>query len=429
MIKLIPSRWRSWLPQLGSRVWILAFGRLLSDLGTGFTLFYAPIFFVNKVGLSATAVGLALGSASISGVLGRVLGGSFADSRFWGRRRTLLLALLISAIGSLVLARTINFTTLVVGNLIAGLGAGLYWPATEAMIADLTPPEHRRDAYAITRLADNLGMGMGIVFGGVLIATTGNYRSLFIIDAISFIVFLAVVFVAIPETYHPANIPNVETQTKPKNSWRVALSDRRLLVFALVNIIFTTYISQLQSTLPLYFKNFVSVGNTGGGFTETTISTLFALHLALAILGQLPIARALKRFSHPQALSISAVLWAVGFSLIWVTGVAPSSHLAWAICALAVFAIATVSYTPSASSLITDLAPESQRGVYFSINSLCWAVGYFIGPPLGGWALDQSRVIVYGFWLGLALSTIVTIGILQYLNRLLGHEPNSKSHS
>ncbi len=423
---LSPSQWRSWLPQLGSRVWILAFGRLLSDLGTGFTLFYAPIFFVNKVGLSATAVGLALGSASISGVLGRVLGGSFADSRFWGRRRTLLLALLISAIGSLVLARTINFTTLVIGNLIAGLGAGLYWPATEAMIADLTPPEHRRDAYAITRLADNLGMGMGIVFGGVLIATTGNYRSLFIIDAISFIIFLAVVYIAIPETY----TPDVETRTIQTNSWREALSDRRLLVFALVNIIFTTYISQLQSTLPLYFKNFVSVNNTGGGFTETTISTLFALHLALAILSQLPISRALRRFSHPQALSISAVLWAGGFILIWVTGVAPSSHLAWATCALAVFAIATVSYTPSASALITDLAPESQRGVYFSINSLCWAVGYLIGPPLGGWALDQSRVIVYGFWLSLALSTIVTIGILQYLSRLLAQtDTNSKQRS
>jgi hypothetical protein len=49
-------------------------GRLLSQIGSGFTLFYAPIFFVNQVGLSATAVGIGLGSGSISGVVGRFLG-------------------------------------------------------------------------------------------------------------------------------------------------------------------------------------------------------------------------------------------------------------------------------------------------------------------------------------------------------------------
>ncbi|HEY9597769.1 MAG TPA: MFS transporter, partial [Cyanophyceae cyanobacterium] len=56
----------SWFPQLGAQIWILATGRFLSQVGSGFTLFYAPIFFVNQVGLSATAVGIGLGSASVS---------------------------------------------------------------------------------------------------------------------------------------------------------------------------------------------------------------------------------------------------------------------------------------------------------------------------------------------------------------------------
>lgn len=406
----------SWLPQLNPQVWILGFGRFLSEVGTGFTLFYAPIFFVNQVGLSATAVGFALGSASISGVLGRILGGSFSDSVFWGRRRTLLLSAAVAAIASLVLATTSNFSTLVVGNLLMGLAQGLYWPATEAVVADLTKPEHRREAYALTRLADNLGMGMGIVFGGALIGTTGAYRALFVIDAISFVVFFAVIYFAIAETYQPQETKSTQSI---QNSWMVALRDRRLLVYVLVNVIFTTYISQLHSTLPLYFKNFVSVGNTGKGFAESTISAIFAWHLALAILCQLPVSRALQRFSHPQALTVSALMWAVGFSLIWVTGVASSGQMLWAIVALGVLAIATVSYTPSSASLVTDLAPESRRGVYFSINSLCWAAGYFIGPPLGGWALDQPRLVANSFWLCLSVSVAIAIAILQYLNRIL----------
>ncbi len=406
-----------WLPQLNPQVWILSFGRFLSGIGSGFTLFYAPIFFVNQVGLSATSVGVALGSASISGILGRILSGSFSDSQFWGRRRTLLLSAAVSAIASFVLATTSSFTTLVIGNLLAGLGQGLYWPATEAVVADVTSSEQRGEAYAITRLSDNLGLGLGIVFGGVLIGTTNAYRALFVIDAISFVVFFGVIYIAIKETYQP--IKTSRKNTRLENSWITALSDRRLLVYILVNVIFTTYISQLQSTLPLYFKNFVSVGESHKGFTETTISVLFGWHIALAIFCQLPVARALKRFSHPQILTISALIWAVGFSLVWVTGVTLSGTIAWATLALGVLAIAIVTYTPSASSLVTDLASESQRGVYLSINSLCWAVGYFIGPPLGGWALDQNHWVVTSFWLGLALSVVIPIGILQYLNRIL----------
>lgn len=408
-------RLSSWLPQLNPQVWILGIGRFLSEVGTGFTLFYAPIFFVNQVGFSATAVGLALGSASISGVLGRILGGSFSDSRFWGRRRTLLLSAAIAAIASFVLAATNNFSTLVVGNLLMGLGQGLYWPANESVVADVTAPEQRQEAYAFTRLADNLGMGMGIVFGGALIGTTGAYRALFVIDAISFVVFFAVVYFAIKETYRPQAD---QSSSSLRGSWATALGDRRFLVYILVNIIFTTYVSQLHSTLPLYLKNFVPV-EEGKGFSETTISVLFGWHLAIAILCQLPAARALNRLSHPQALMVSALLWALGFSIIWLTGVAPTGQISWAILALGVFAMAIVSYTPSASSLVTDLAPESQRGVYFSMSSLCWAVGYFIGPPLGGWALDQSPQVADSFWLGLAASVIVTVAISQYLHRML----------
>lgn len=406
-------KWLSWVPQLNSQVWILAFGRLLSDVGTGFTMFYAPIFFVNQVGISSTQVGLAIGSASISGVLGRILGGSFADSRFWGRRRTLLLSAAISAVGALVLASSANFLTLVVGNLVAGMGLGLYWPPTEAVVADLTQGEQRKEAYALTRLADSLGMGIGIILGGVLISTTGAYRALFVVDAISFVVFLAVIYFFISETYKPT-----EHQPQSLKDWGIPLSDRPFLIFISVNIILTTYIAQIQSTLPLYFSKFVPVSSTGG-FSEKTISALFAWHMILSIVLLIPITRILRRFTHPQALSISALVWAVGFLTIWMTGVAPNNHIIWAILGLGIMAIAIVTYMPSASALVADIAPAANRGIYLSINSLCWAVGYAVGPALGGYALDQSKTIVYGYWLGLAVSVAITLVILQILNRML----------
>ena len=53
-------------------------------------------------------------------------------------------------------------------------------------------------------------------------------------------------------------------------------------------------------------------------------------------------------------------------------------------------ALGMVAYTPISSALVVALAPETLRGVYLAVNSMCWAFGYLIAPPLGGWALDPG---------------------------------------
>ena len=395
------------------KVWILAAGRLLSEVGTGFTLFYAPIFFVNQVGLSSTLVGLALGSGSVSGVIGRFLGGQGVDSPRWGRRKTLLASAAISVLADVVLALTSNFPTLVLGNLLMGFGIGMYWPATEAAIIDLTTPQQRNEAFAITRLADSLGLSLGVVLGGRLIASSGNYRTLFVIDGISFAIFFGIIYLAIAETYQFKLGSTAEA-----NGWSLALRDRALMVYVAVNILFTIYLSQVQSTMPLYLKNFVRVSQTSTGFSEQVISGLFTWHIAFAAVCQLPVAWILNRFSRIAGLSCSLLVWGTAFTLVWFTGTTSENTLVWAILTLGVMSLGMVSYTPVASSLVAELAPESLRGVYLSINSQCWAIGYFIGPPLGGWALDHPEFTNY-FWLLCAGSIFLGLGILQYLQRLM----------
>jgi MFS family permease len=401
------------IPDLVPQVWILAAGRLLSEIGTGFTLFYAPIFFVNQVGISATLVGIALGSGSISGVIGRFLGGQWVDSPDWGRKKTLLVATAVSALANLVLIMTANFSTLIIGNLLMGLGIGIYWPATETAIIDLTNVQQRNEAFAITRLADSLGLGLGVVLGGALIANSGNYRSLFLIDGISFVIFFGIIYWAIAETGQF----KVRSTESNNSGWLFALQDRSLMIYLVVNVLFTIYLSQVQSTMPLYLKNFVTTDN-GVGLSEKIISGLFSFHIAFSALCQLPVARLLNRVGRIQGLMFSLVLWGIGFSLMCLTGYLTSNTLIWAIVALGVMSLATISYHPSASSFVADLAPETLRGVYLSLNSQCWAVGYFIGPPLGGWALDHSPEFVRYFWLFCASSIVLGLIILNYLQRV-----------
>ncbi|NJL89261.1 MAG: MFS transporter [Coleofasciculaceae cyanobacterium SM2_1_6] len=401
------------LPQLSPQVWLLASGRLLSQIGNGFTLFYAPIFFVNQVGIPATVVGFALGMGAIAGVVGRFLGGTLADDPVWGRKKTLILSAAVSAIADMALVLADGFPILLLGNMLMGLGIGLYWPATEAAVADFTTPEQRNEAFAITRLADTTGLGLGVVWGGLLITYTGNYRALFIIDGISFLVFMAVIYFAITNNQPPSS----EHQKSPFQAWGVALRDRIFLLFLLVNILFTTYLAYVNSTMPLYFTNFVT------GFSEGTVSFLFSFHIVFAALLQMPIARFLNRFSRVHSLIFSILLWGMGFILVWLTGVATWGNLLWASLAMMVLGVAMVAYNPAASSFVVELAPPESRGIYLSLNSQCWAIGYFIAPILGGWVLEtaaqaeSSRLIIDNFWLINAASIIMGVCTLLYLDK------------
>ena len=391
------------LPKLDTRLWILAAGRLLSQIGIGFTLFYAPLFFSDDVGLSATAIGLGLGSQSVSGILGRFAGGSMADSLRWGRRRTLLLSAAISAVADGGFVLTQDFTGFIIANLLMGLGVGLYWPATEAAVADLTTDKTRNEAFAIVRLADSLGLSAGVVLGGALIAAFQAYRLLFVIDGISFMVFYAIVAIAIPET-----LDKSKTSDSFWRGWGVALRDRTLQIFVVVNCLFTLYLAQSQSTLPLYLNRFTSLDG------HAAVGGIFTWSIVLTALCQIPVARWLRRFEAPSALMIALGFWAVTFLSTWLVGQQLIGPFLFILIGLTGLALGTVAYTPIASSLVVGIAPPSLRGVYLSVNSMCWAIGYLVGPPLGGWALDNN--MAHPFWLWLMISTLAGGLILRQLS-------------
>lgn len=404
----------SWVPELRREVWILAAGQLLLFIGQGFTLVYASIYFVNELGFSPTQVGLAQGSMGISGTLGRFWAGNAIESQRLGRRGTLLLAAAIAALGSFVLAGASTYSLLVAGNLLLGLGISLYWPATLAATTDLTIPEHRTEAIALTRLADNLGLGVGALIAGQYIAVSGSYPLLFIAKGLAYLVFGAVIFWAIAETR--------PTDASPQNlfqNWRQALGDRHLVTYLSGNLFFTVYAAQISSTLPLYLANFVPGGNTATGFSEQVISYFFAWHALLKILLQLPVTRWLRPVPHATVLLGSLSLWTGGLFLFWLVGWVGFNTIAIALVAFAFIAVAEVLYAPSASALVGDIAPIPLRGVYFALESESWAIGFLIGPAIGGWALDHPSTLGANLWLVLVFSAAIATILLILLRRQL----------
>ncbi len=383
------------------QVWVLFVGRLLSQLGSGFTLFYAPIVFVNQVGLSATQVGVGLGATALSGMAGRI-GGGWGSDRF-GRKPVLVLAAVISALGCAVLAGSGDFGSFTLGNLVLGLGVGLYWPANEAAVADWTTPAQRQGAYALTRSADAVGLGLGVALGGVLVGE--SFRWLFIIDGLTFALFGAIVAVGLKE-------PVRQTPAYLGNLGRILMHDKILQFYSVINVIFTFLLAQTNSALPLYLKNFVGEQ----GLSHLRITAFFTLFVLVTAVIQIPVVRLSRPLGLIGTLQLSALFWGVGF--MGVAGTGLLNVPAWV--GLSLLAVATAAYLPTASTWVAQLAPPELRGTYLAINSLCWSLGYLLGPPVGGWFLDLSRPGADALWFLLVLLAVVVGASLSRLPEKVG---------
>ena len=424
-----------WIPDLPKEVWILSVSQLLLFIGQGFTMVYASIYFVNELGFSATQVGLALGSSGLSGIVGRFWAGSAIDSPQIGRRNILFISTIIAAIACCCLAFAQTFSLLVAGNLLLGIGLSLFWPATMAITTDLTTAQNRTEAFALTRLADNVGLGLGAFLAGQYMAISGNYQVLFLGKGAAYLICGIVVYFAIAETLQiPVIQRSNDTESKTTvpepaipetglQKWLQVFRDRPFILYIFANILVTTYTAQLSSTLPLYLANFIPGGNTSTGFSEQWISYFFVWHSALKILMQLPVTRWLKQFIPANVLVTALGYWMIGFGCIGlVRQTVPLNAIGVAVIILTAFTLIGVGemlYGPTASGIVGQIAPVHLRGVYFSLDSQCWGLGYMVGPALGGWALDHHEGLGSNIWFIFALSVVVAIALIQQLKQRL----------
>jgi MFS family permease len=300
-----------------------------------------------------------------------------------------------------------------------GLSAGCYWTAADATVIDVTTAEHRHKAFAVLVLGDSLGGGLGIWGGGILLSLVHQAQFLFLIDSLILVVFLVLILVAVTETRqeHPEHTDTLQ-------GFVVALRDRSLLLFVLVNVLFTTFIALVSSTLPLYFTNVVSISpqaTQASGTSIVSIANLYTwCYVGLGAVLQVPIVQVLGSVPKVRILGISMLLWGTGFILVWVSGAIASMQLVWAIASLSVLSIAATIYKPFAPAIVAELAPESLRGVYLAISYQCWSIGYFIGPVLGGWAMDQSGAIARGAWVVAAIGAFFSLFILYFFGQSRG---------
>jgi predicted MFS family arabinose efflux permease len=120
---------------------------------------------------TAFALAYAVGAPVLATVLGR-----------WERRRVLVAALVVSALGNALSALASTYPLLVGTRVLAALGAAAYTPAATLVATQLSPPERRGRAVALVFSGLTLSLVLGVPAGTVLGEPLG-YRGVFAVVA------------------------------------------------------------------------------------------------------------------------------------------------------------------------------------------------------------------------------------------------------
>src|SRR4029450_13695375 len=165
------------LRSLPLAAWVLFGGTFVNRLGAlGIPVMAAD---PQQCGRSGPQAGVALAMYGIGGVAAQFLGGWLADRI--GRKNAIGFSMLGASVITLLLWQATGLLAIYALMLLLALVAEMHRPAASALIADLVPSEQRVSAFALFRLAINVGWACGLTVGGLLADRSFDY--LFIGDA------------------------------------------------------------------------------------------------------------------------------------------------------------------------------------------------------------------------------------------------------
>ena len=347
----------------------------------GGTLIYPffSLYLTGRFEISMSEVGVLFAVFSIAGLVGSLLGGSFADRM--GRRWMILLSLLATSLSALAMGFVSSMGLFFLVAFISGLFAEAGTPAYHATVADLLPPEKRAGGFSILRVGINVSAAIGPLLGGLI--ATRSYLGLFATDAVVSMGAAAMVFVGLPETL-PALKRQVISPKPPDDTSEIAERGYRsilrdtsfLLFFGLATLAWMVYVN-MDTTLGVFLRDSRGIPPAGYG-------VLLALNGVLVLALQFWVTRRSERYKPMLVMALGSLLFGIGFSLYGIV-----SGFAAFIVAMVVVTFGEMLTMPLSNALVSVMAPEDMRGRYNAFFGLSWVIAFGIGPYLGGLLLDN----------------------------------------
>jgi predicted MFS family arabinose efflux permease len=333
--------------------------------------------------LSAYALGLEgatpfLAGAAMSGyaftqAIFQVPFGKMSDSI--GRKKTLLIGLLIFILGSVICALSDNIYMLLIGRFLQGAGA--IGSVVTAMIADLVKEEQRAHAMAI------MGGVIAMSFSAAMIIAPivgGNWGvdKLFWLTAILSVLAIGVLFTAVPK---PPTI--VHSYSEEESKMMDVFKDKALTRMYITFLFHSSIMTMAFFIIPIVMTSPSTEG--GFGWEKVELWKVYLPAIVLGILAMGPSAIFGEKYGKGRevfmisVISIFTGFMAMGFA---------TSALVFSI-GVSLFMIGFMMFEPLLQSFVSKFAKVHQKGAAIGVANTFGYIGITLGGLLAGWLMQN----------------------------------------
>ena len=328
------------------------------------------VYAMNLEGATPTLVGVVIGGYALTQMIFQVPFGVISDKL--GRKGTIVIGLILFAIGSLICAVSTDIYTLLFGRLLQGAGA--IGAVVTATISDLVKEEQRSKAMA------TMGMFIGIAFAASMAAgpTIGASFGVHTLFYITMAIALGSIFVLLKMVPNPPHI----THTYNKKVEMGA-------VLGNVNLIKMNITNFLQKGLMTFAFMLIPIVLTKHYGWE--LSELWKVYMPAMIFGFIAMAPAAiiaeKKGKFREILIIGIAFFAISYLII---GFSPSATVF--VVGVVIFFIGFNMHEPIMQSLASKFAKVHQRGLVLGIFNSAGYLGTFLGGVLGGMFYNEENL-------------------------------------
>lgn len=374
----------SGLKEIPRNIWILAAASLINRSGT-MVLPFIALYTVAELKVSAGNAGLVLAAYGVGAFVSAPFTGKLSD-RF-GTVRLMTISLFATGIFLICYSLVTNFYIFLLMSFFWAIIAEAFRPASMSFVSTEAPANRRKTAFALYRLALNLGMSIGPLIGGLLSAI--NFHLLFYVDgttSIAAAIFL--VFSHLKETTVNSSLKKEDDETAEGNFYENAsVFKNRKFIFLLIAIIPVVIVFfQHIGAMPLFIVDEL-------GFSRATFGIMISINTMLIIFIEVPLNDAMRNWADWKALILGALLSGFGFGLLSIF------HTIYGIIISIVFwTFGEMIFFPAANDYVSEISPEKQRGEYMGYFQMTFSFAFMIGPWMGTEVLENFGS--FTLWVG-----------------------------
>ena len=346
---------------------LLLMNLFIAFLGIGLVIPVIPTI-MNELNLSGSVVGYMVAAFAVMQLLVSPIAGRWVDQ--FGRKRMIVIGLLIFSLSELLFGIGQNVTILFVSRMLGGVSAAFIMPAITAFIADITTLKTRPKALGYMSAAISTGFIIGPGIGGFL-AEIGTRVPFFFAAGFALLAaILSIITLREPER----NPENIEPESN-KSGFKRIFAPMYFIAFMII-LICSFGLAAFESLFSLFADHKF-------GFTPKDIAIMITGGALIGAIVQVALFDQLtKWFGEIRLIRYSLILSTVLVFLMTIV----NSYFTILLVTWTVF-IGFDLMRPAVTTYLSSIAGNEQ-GFVGGMNSMFTSLGNVFGPIVGGILFD-----------------------------------------